>query len=107
MKLTSGAIVAIVAIGVAGFIGLYVLIPADEPEARSALLGVLVTSVGAVIAGVVGRISRQVNNVQQQVNGRAENLIRQLPADQQQQARADFVGGPVVDPPPPGQHRQT
>src|SRR5688572_2872254 len=102
MKLTSWAVVVMVGMGIAGFIGLYAIV--TDPAGRSALLGVLITSVGTMVAVVVARVGTKVDHIQKQVNGHTEQLIRRLPGHEQDQARAD-AGLPPAEHDP--RHRQT
>lgn len=71
----SWPIVALVGIVGAFFIGVFALIPKDMPELRTGLLGLLTSSVGAVVVVVVQRLAGQVAQIQQQTNGHMSTLL--------------------------------
>lgn len=60
-------LVVLAAIGGAFFIGLYAL--TQDETSRVALIGLLVSSVGSVIAVIVQRLSNKVERVQEQMDG--------------------------------------
>lgn len=60
-------LVVLVLIGGAFFIGLYAL--TEDETSRVALIGLLVSSVGSVIAVIVQRLSNKVERVREQMDG--------------------------------------
>lgn len=60
--------------GVLAVFGLGVFLVSDPP-ARTMLVGLLVSSVGAIITVVVQRLAGKIDQVHQQVNGRMSTLI--------------------------------
>jgi hypothetical protein len=91
-------VVVLVLIGVAGFVGIFALIPDDEPESRSALLSVITVTASGILAWVVNRkvnavqddvsaVGREVGTVKRLVNGNTARLIDKLPAGEQELER--------------------
>ncbi len=86
----SWQLVAFAALGVAGFLGLFAIIPEDEAQLRSTLLGLLVTTVGALVAFFVNRnvgalrndvqeVKQEVATVVEQTNGNTQALLNKIP----------------------------
>lgn len=74
--------VALAGLGGGFFLGLYALIPSDQPEGRTALLGIVTLAGNAVVGAVAHRINSKVKtvdtklaDVQDKVNGRMSELI--------------------------------
>lgn len=79
-------IVALVLIVVGAFVGIFALIPDNDPTARSALLAVVVTlsnAVGVLFARQSGRhVAEKIEEVQETVNGHQTDLIARIPEPQ-------------------------
>jgi len=69
-------IVAIVLIGTAGFLGVMWL---ADPQSRSAVVTAVVGGVGAVVAGMLGRLHTKVDRVEHQTNGTTQKLLDKIP----------------------------
>lgn len=50
------------------FIGVFALIPRDQPEGRTALLGLLTTSASAVVTVVIQRLSTKIDRNRREDN---------------------------------------
>ncbi len=76
-------IVALVGIGIGGFLGIFALIPDDEPTGRSSLLALITVTVGAVTTWVTTRSAKELKSdvaeVKKIVNGNTQRLIAKLP----------------------------
>lgn len=55
-------LVALAAIGAGFLFGIFVAIPQDMPEMRTALLGVLMTAIGAIVTAVLRQLDRRIDN---------------------------------------------
>lgn len=66
------------------FFGIFVAIPEDMPEARTALLGFLITASTSIVAVVVQRLATKVDRVERQNGEQMSTLLaaKTLPADQ-------------------------
>lgn len=64
---------AIIGLGLGFVVAIFWLIPANMPEARSALLGVIMTGVGGLVTAAVGMIGHQV----EQTNAKVDQIARQ------------------------------
>lgn len=78
----SWPIVGIVAIVCGFLVAIFALIPANMPEARTALLGIIGGAIGALQLWVVGRLQEQqhrtdtkINQIAQQTNGHMTTLL--------------------------------
>ena len=90
MRSSPWAYVALAAITAAFLLGIFVLIPDDEPQMRTALLGVVLLAAH----GAIGRwLSKDVKKVDQKVNGRMSQMIEALQQAQRENAelRAQLV----------------
>lgn len=54
-------LVALTAIVAVFLLGVFVAIPRDQPEMRTALLGVLMTSIGAIVTTVLRQLDRKMD----------------------------------------------
>lgn len=59
--------VVLVAMGLGAFVGIFALIPDDEPASRTALLGVITVGVGAVTTWVTTKAAREIKGQVQQL----------------------------------------
>ncbi len=69
-------LVAMVGLVLFFLFGVFVVIPADEPESRTALLGFLVTTSASVVAIIVQRLSNKVEKIKDQTNGALSELLQ-------------------------------
>lgn len=76
-------VVALVAIVVGAFVGIFALIPKDEPESRTMLLSAMVAASSAIVVWFVNRktnhLNEQVQQVKELVNGNFSQVINKLP----------------------------
>lgn len=100
MRSITWPIVGVAAVSGGVFLGAIALTPADQPELRSALIGVLVTTTAAATTRYLGprveRIESQVvdanaklDEVGEKVNGRITQLIEALRAAERRAALAE------------------
>lgn len=73
---------AVIGLGLGFVVAIFWLIPSDMPEARSALLGVIMTAVGGLVTAAVGMLGHQVDQtnikmdqIARQTNGHMTSLI--------------------------------
>jgi membrane protein implicated in regulation of membrane protease activity len=75
-------VVALVAVLAAAFIGIFALIPDDEPESRTMLLTAITTASSAIVMWFVKRktdeVSEKVDRVEELVNGNTARLIGKI-----------------------------
>lgn len=83
-------VVALVGLSLAAFLGLFALIPADEPAARTMLLTIVSSGSSAIVmwfvqrktketANQVAEVQKKVETVEKLVNGNTNRLIDKLP----------------------------
>lgn len=53
-------LVALAAVGAGFVIGVFLIIPEDMPEMRTALLGVLMTFIGGIVTAVLRQLDRKI-----------------------------------------------
>lgn len=76
-------VVALVAVLASAFVGIFALIPDDEPQSRTMLLTAMSAASSAIVLWFVNRksneVHREVQEVKTIVNGNTERLIAKLP----------------------------
>jgi hypothetical protein len=101
--------VALAGLVLAFLVGIFALIPDDEPAGRTALLGAITAASAAVTTWVttrrVGEVREQVEAVKRDVDGRMSQLI-EAKTIQDKAARPPVVGQLVDDPKPIARHRK-
>lgn len=64
--------VGIIGLGLGFVVAIFGLIPNDMPEARSALLGVIMTGIGGIVTAAVGILGHQI----EQTNHKVDQVVR-------------------------------
>lgn len=94
-------IVALVALVLAAFVGIFALIPESDPTSRSALLALVVAGGQAIVmvysqraaaanARAQQQTQQQLNTVQETVNGHTAAIIAKIPEPEQASVRTEW-----------------